>query len=199
MTFNRKLILSALQETFECLPPHSASFIQYMLQAAIENKWTCEPYRSMKTIPNIQQIHRTLKDLWHGGLIVGMRQLDEPLNNNCLSSWVVYYQLSEDIYKNWLLKECSDTYSKAKKAKFGFNLFGGVFDMGLPENEVKPLAEKVKALMQRTHPDKIEGFAEQFAELLEAHGWIKSGIPLPTLTHTAGDKIKTKMTFLANV
>lgn len=199
MTFNRKLILSALQETFDGTPPHSASFVHYTLQTAFELKWTCEPFQSMKTIPNIQQIHRTLKDLWHGGLIVGWRQLDEPLNNNCLSSWVVYYQLSEDVYKNWLLKECEDVCRTAKKAKFGFNLFGGVFDMGLPENEVKPLADKVKALLQRTHPDKIEGFAEQFKELKEAHGWIKSGIPLPTPTHQAGDKIKTKMTFLSNV
>jgi hypothetical protein len=95
-----------------------------------------------------------------------------------------------------LLKECEDTYNKAKKAKFGVNLFGGVFGMGLPESEVKLLADKVKALMQKTHPDKIEGFAEQFKELKEAHNWIKSGIPLPQPTHTAGTLSEVALTCL---
>lgn len=176
-TFNRKLILSALQETFDGIPPHSASFVRYRLQTAFELKWEIEPYRNMKTIPNIQQIHRTLRDLWHGGLIVGMRQLDEPLSNNCLPYWVVYYQLSEDVYKNWLLQEVKNTIHKTKKAKFGWSMFGGVFDMGLAENEVKPLSDKIKALMQKTHPDRAKGFEEQFKELKEAHNLIKSGIP----------------------
>jgi hypothetical protein len=98
MTFNRKLILSALQETFDGLPPHSASFVQYTLQAAIKYKWTGEPYESMKTLPTIQQIHRTLRDLWHEGVIVGTR-VKEDWRDNCLPCWVIYYQLSEDVYK----------------------------------------------------------------------------------------------------
>jgi hypothetical protein len=31
-------------------------------------------------------------------------------------------------------------------------MFGGVFDMGLPANEVKPLMDRVKVFMQKTHP-----------------------------------------------
>ncbi|MFI3154634.1 MAG: hypothetical protein QX199_00615 [Methylococcaceae bacterium] len=46
------------------------------------------------------------------------------------------------------MAECSTVYSKVQKAKHGFNLFGGVFDMGLPENKVMPLMLKVKAPMQ---------------------------------------------------
>lgn len=185
MTKNRLLILQALTEDFDGLPPHSASFVHYTLKASIENNWEGEPYESMKTLPNIQQVHRTLRELWHGGYIVGTRIKRESYGNQGLPRWEVCYQLATDATRNGLLAEIDAVVSKVKKAKFGFNLFGAIFDKGLPESEVKLLATKVKALMQKTHPDKIAGFEEQFIQLKEAHGLIKSGIPLPTLTYQA--------------
>ena len=59
--------------------------------------------------------------------------------------------------------------------------------MGLPESEVKPLMLKVKALMQKTYPDKADGYENEFMQMKQCSEWIKSGIPLPTPTHTAGE------------
>jgi hypothetical protein len=67
--------------------------------------------------------------------------------------------------------------------------------MGLPENEVKPLMDRVKALMQKTHPDKAAGYEHEFKQMKQCASWIRSGIPLPTPTHTAGDKVKITLTF----
>jgi hypothetical protein len=80
-------------------------------------------------------------------------------------------------------------YRKVSKAKHGFNMFGVVFDMGLPIEKVKPLLMQVKALMQRTHPDKADGYADQFKQMKQCSDWIKSGIPLPTPTHQVNEQV----------
>ncbi len=148
MTFNRRLILLALSEPIDGTPPpHSASSIGYALGHAFAYKWP-GLYESMKSVPNKQQIHRTLKELWHGGFIVGSR-VKQDWNQNRLPSWVIEYQLSGDVYHNWLVAECSAVYSKVKKAKHGINFFGGIMDMGLPADEIAPLTLRVKALMQK--------------------------------------------------
>jgi hypothetical protein len=113
-----------------------------------------------------------------------------------LPYWELEWQLSTDVYRNALITECQMIYTKVDKAKHGVNIFGGVFDMGLPANEVKPLMNRVKALMQKTHPDKAgDDYVELFKQMKQCSDWIKSGIPLPTPTHTAGDKVKITLTF----
>lgn len=54
-------------------------------------------------------------------------------------------------------------------------------------NNNDSLILKVKALMQKTHPDKTEGFEDEFIRMKQCSDWIKSGIPLPTPTHTSGE------------
>lgn len=185
MTFNRRLILLALSEHIEGNPsPHSASSIGYALKNAFASKWP-GLYENMNTLPNKQQIHRTLKELWHGGFIVGSRfKIDRYEQLPC---WEIRYQLIGDVYRKWLAAKCDEVYRKVQKAKHGVNFFGGVFDMGLPESEVKPLTLRVKALIRKTHPDKAEGFEGEFIRMKQCSDWIKSGIPLPTLAHTAGE------------
>ncbi len=39
---------------------------------------------------------------------------------------------------------------------------------------------KVKALMQKTHPDKASGYVEEFKQLKDCMTMIRAGIPLPT-------------------
>jgi hypothetical protein len=69
-------------------------------------------------------------------------------------------------------------------------MFGGVFDMGLPENEVKPLMLKVKGLVQKNHPDKAgDDYVELFKQMKQCSDWIKSGIPLPTPTHQVNEQV----------
>jgi len=57
-------------------PPYSASSIGDMLSQAITYGWY--GFEELKTAPNKQQVHRTLRDLWLDGLIVGTRIKDEP-------------------------------------------------------------------------------------------------------------------------
>lgn len=97
LTKNRKLILQVLAERNQYdNPPYSAySVVHSMLEDAFKYKW--HGY-DMKTLPSLIQVHRTLKDLWHSGLIVGTRVKEEGFNG-ALPSWVVRYQLSSDVEK----------------------------------------------------------------------------------------------------
>jgi hypothetical protein len=181
MTYNRQLILAILgDEIGESLPPHSATHIAYHLEAAINFKYD-GIYERMKTLPNKQQIHRTLRDLLAAGLISGTKIKQEGNSyGNPLPQWVTYYELSTDVARNALINECNEIFNQVKKAKYGVNLFGVAIMHGLPKEELAPLLLRVRSLMQRTHPDKAEGYEQQFIKMKQCSSWIKDGIPLPT-------------------
>ncbi len=190
LTFNKRLILDALTVDIDHPPPHSANTVFYILQNAFDLKWT-GIYEGMKTKPSVNQIRRTLRALASEGLIVCNRTKQEWFDSSSckLPYWELEWQLSTDVYRNALITECQAVFKKVDKAKHGFNLFGGVFDMGLPENEVKPLMLKVKGLMQKTHPDKAAGYEFEFKQMKQCSDWIKSGIPLPTPTHQVNEQV----------
>jgi hypothetical protein len=188
MTFNRRLILAVLGDEIEGRqPPHSVSSIWYSLDNAFKYKRGHEPYLSMATLPTKRQLYRTLKELWEGGLIVGARIKSDDSNTR-LAYWENEYQLSGDVYKNSLITDCTMTYNKVNRAKYGVNFFGAAFDRGLPAHEVATLKLRVKSLMQRTHPDKATGYEAQFIQMKQCLDWIKSGVPLPAPTHAAGNQ-----------
>ena len=180
MTFNRKLILHVLGDEIESRrPPHSASSIGYWLNISIGCK-DGGVFENMRTVPNKQQIHRTLKDLLRAGLITGTKKKEEANNyGNRLPQWVVYYQLASDVSRNELLNECASVFNKTKRAKFGVNCFGTQICYGLSKEEVTALRVQTKSLMQRTHPDKTSGYEVQFMQMKQCADWIKDGIPLP--------------------
>jgi hypothetical protein len=185
LTFNKRLILEALTVDMDSPPPHSANTVFYILQTAFELKWS-GIYEGMKTLPKVNQIRRTLRSLANEGLIVCNRTKQQWFDSSIceLPYWELEWQLSNDVYRNALITECQTVFKKVDKAKNGFNLFGGVFDTGLPENEVKPLMLKVKGLMQKTHPDKAADYEHEFKQMKQCASWIRSGIPLPTPTHS---------------
>jgi hypothetical protein len=84
----------------------------------------------MKTLPNKRQIHRTLKELWDDGFVVGNRIKVDGYNGR-LSYWEVEYQLSSDVYLNSLIADCNEIYRKVNIAKNGSRFFSSVFNMGL--------------------------------------------------------------------
>jgi hypothetical protein len=196
LTFNKRLILDALTVDMDSPPPHSANTVFYILQTAFDLKWS-GIYEGMKTKPNVNQIRRTLRSLANEGLIVCNRtkqQWYDPASHK-LPYWELEWQLSGDVYRNALITECQTIYTKVDRAKNGAALFTSVFDMGLPANEVKPLMNRVKALMQKTHPDKANGYEHEFKQMKQCATWIRSGIPLPTPTHMAGDNVSIVLTF----
>lgn len=196
MTFNRRLILSVLAEGIDDKPPpHSASSIGYSLGNAFNYKWDCGLYPGMSTLPNKRQIHRTLKELWGGGFIVGTRIKVDGYNGR-LAYWEIEYQLSSEVYRNSLIADCNKLYRKVNIAKNGSRFFTSVFDMGLHAAEVMPLMLAVKSMMQKTHPDKAAGYEYQFQQMKKCAAWIRSGIPLPTPTHGAGEKVTLKLTYV---
>jgi hypothetical protein len=154
------------------------------LENAFNLKWKGEPWEGMKTLPSIIQIHRTMRDLWHSGLIVGTR-FKCDFDSGCLPYWEVRYQLSSDVEKNHIISECQLLHRTVSKAKNGINFFGSVFDKGLPENEVQALSSKVRLMMQKTHPDKSPDYSEQFHLMRDCHEMLKGGIPEPKPTHSA--------------
>jgi hypothetical protein len=187
-TKNRKLILRLLNENiFDCggCPPYSASSLHY----ALHNNRYAELYAEQDNVPppaneppSIQQIHRTLKDLATEGVITCEYRLDVPYGKG-LPQKVAYWQLTDRIEFNALVSSCNKAYDKTKRAKFGINFFGAIIDQGLPENEVETLKADIKALMQRTHPDKAPGLIDQFKQLQAALQWIREGIDAPTETN----------------
>ena len=180
LTFNRRLILATLADDWsDCGgAPYSASSVHYVLESMLGAKGF-GIYSEMLAVPGIAQIHKTLKDLWHSGHIVGTRTLQEPYGDG-LPQRVIAYQLSSDVTKNWITAECKAVHSKTKKAKFGVSWFGGEpFGFGLEPDEVLALIVQVKSLLQKCHPDRAPGFEEQFKLMQECKAWLKSGIPTP--------------------
>lgn len=76
--------------------------------------------------------------------------------------------------------ECHAIYREVDRAKHGINLFGKPFDWGLCTDEVKLITGRVKGMLHKTHPDKQQGFIEQFHQMTQCMVWIREGIPFPT-------------------
>ena len=169
LTPNRKHILQALSEylTESEGPPHSARYVGYILR----DVFNTEGYPDLKTIPNKNQIHRTLRDLWAAGLIVGMRFKEESYDGG-LPSWVIRYQVAADIAKNALIADCLSIHGKIKTAKFGVC---GAYK-GLPADEVIEASKEVSRLLALVQ-DK--SFSDSSKLLLECQKWLNDGIPEP--------------------
>jgi len=181
-TFNKRLILEALTENFDSQPPHSASSIFYILENAFNLKWS-GIYEGMKTIPSENQIRRTLRSLAKEGLIVSRKVKNDwgGAKQNRLPYWELEWQLADDVEHNALITEIQAICNKVERAKYGVSLFGCTpFDYGALPDDVQIMKAKLKALMQKTHPDKADGYTEEFKQLKNCMSMIRSGIPLPT-------------------
>ena len=93
--------------------------------------------------------------------------------------WEKRFQRADSVQRNFIITECDQLYSAIDKAKHGIDLFGLLLEQGLQVSEVNALEKRVKVMLQRTHPDKVNGLEEQFKQMNKAKTLIKSGIPLP--------------------
>lgn len=177
---NRKLVMLALSNIGDCgYPPHSASDVGFILNTAFEYRWV--GYETLKSVPNKRQIYRILCDLWREGFIVGTRKKEKRHGRNSLPSWVVSYQVSADVERNYVIECCDKLYKKVMMAKHGFKFSSdneGLFK-GATRAEVAIMLKDVRSLIQKTHPDKAVGMGKQFLQMKEVLAVIRSGIPEP--------------------
>jgi hypothetical protein len=172
-TRNRQVIIKCLSEPNEdCggAPPYSAGSIEYMLQQNPE--W----YGAPRPV-SISQINRTLRDLHSAGLIVFEYRLDEPYGQNGLPQKVKYWQMAEGVERNRLVVEVNEVCRTAKKAH-GVLFFGGLIEEPFDDAQKTAVIKDLKALMQKTHPDKVDGFLDQFKQLQAALVYVRSKIDL---------------------
>ena len=165
-TKNRQLILDTLRDEISGdLPPHSALNIRDWLKEQSPAKY-----------PSIQQVHRTLRELWFHGDIVASRRLEDGISNG-LPHWVIRYEASADASRNHLMTRCKDAHRKTSKAKHGMKFFGDILDKGLPADEVPTLLALVRGLKAEAESLNLLGEVSMMADCIK---WIESGIPAPS-------------------
>ena len=164
-TKNRQLILDTLRDEISSdLPPHSALNIHDHLK-----------FQSPAKFPSIQQVHRTLKDLWANGDIVASRKLEDGILGG-LPHWVIRYEVSADASRNHLMTRCKDAHRKTSRAKHGVKFLSDVLYKGLPAAEVPALLVLVRGLRAEAEAAGLLGEVSMMTDCIE---WIESGIPAP--------------------
>ncbi|PKD39616.1 hypothetical protein CWO84_14240 [Methylomonas sp. Kb3] len=138
-------------------------------------EYTPEWYGAANPV-SISQIHRTLRDLYAAGLIAFEYRIDDGFNGN-LPQRVKYWQLAGEVERNKLINEVNSACRLAGRVH-GVMFFGGLIEQPVSEGQKEQVIKNLKAMMQRTHPDKVEGFTDQFKQLQEALAYVRSNIDL---------------------
>lgn len=172
-TRNRQVIIKCLTElNDDCggAPPYSASLIKYMLNSYPECYGAPRPV-------SISQIHRTLRDLHAVGLVIFEYRLEDPSGQKGLPQKVKYWQMAEGVERHKLIAEVNAVFRTAQKAH-GVLFFGGLLEEPFDDVQKTDVIKDLKALMQKTHPDKVDGFLDQFKQLQEALVYVRSKVDI---------------------
>jgi len=109
------------------------------------------------------------------GLIVGSRNKREG-DSGCLPFWEVEYQLCGEVDRNSLLREIDQAVIKAGQVHGTFLFSSDHFF--IKPSDPAPVIADIKALMQRTHPDKVNGYEAEFDQLSKALKYARAKINL---------------------
>ncbi len=167
MTANRKHVLAALADTGgDCGdPPHSAADVAWVLMNAHKYHW--EGFESLKAVPTKQQIHRTLKELWHEGAIVASREKMDRRNN--LPGWVVMYEVAEGMFERFLESRIAELHRKVNRAVHGVNMLGSTFDQGATPEAAEAMRRELDELSGRSDDPRLH----------QCRAALDAGLPLP--------------------
>lgn len=69
-------------------------------------------------------------------------------------------------------------YAEPLKKRTGVLFFGALLEEPFDEAQKTVVIKDLKALMQKTHPDKVDGFLDQFKRLQAALVYVRSKIDL---------------------
>ena len=171
-TRNRAAIIRCLSEpNSDCggYPPYSASDIEYMLEG--------HDWYGLKRPVSISQINRTLRDLLAAGLVDRESSIDDV--NSGLPQRVWYYFIAGEKERNKMLHEIKGVLRTAEKCHGTFFFDATTyFDKPFTAKEKEVVIGDIKAMMQRTHPDKATGYEYQFKQLQQALVYCRSDIDL---------------------
>lgn len=181
LTQNQRLILRLLADNLEdCggVPPYSISSLHYAINDAGYSKWYDKqdglPLGTTPTIESTSNIRSNLSHLLKRGLVLCESRIDDDCGTDCLPKRINFYQLANAEDRNKLLLKIKDACHIASKAHGTFffskdHFFTQPFTAGQKNKVINEL----KALMQKTHPDKVSGFAEQFKQLQTALNYVR--------------------------
>jgi hypothetical protein len=85
--------------------------------------------------------------------------------------------MAKGVERNQLIAEVNATCRTAQKA-YGVLFFGGFLEEPFDEAQKTAVIKDLKTLMQKTHPDKVDGFLEQFKQLQAALVYVRSKVDL---------------------
>lgn len=172
LTKNRITIMHCLTSgDSDCgLAPYSVSSVHFMIYGIDFGKDTKARDRTQRN-----QIRRTLNELVADGLVVMSRNKREG-DSERLPFWENEYQIAAMVDANYFNKEMDEI---ERKIAFAHNGFGAIFGLtpngdGLSKKENKELTARVKAIIQKTHPDKPTGDVAKFKVMKKSLDMLRS-------------------------
>lgn len=85
--------------------------------------------------------------------------------------------MADAVDRNKLMAEVVALTGLAKKTH-GVIFFGDLVEQPFNAEQKADVVQQLKSLMQRTHPDKTDGFDDQFWQLQDALSYVRSNVDL---------------------
>lgn len=173
MTKNRELILRMVSEpNIEGIaPPITVDHMVYYFEYEY-GYWGLEAPKKVAH----SQINRTLRELVAEGLVIFEYRTIETYGNKLLQK-VKHYQLLSLKDRNALLSEIHNALRIAKKAN-GVQFFASLLEPAWTYEQRMEFIPVLRRLIQKTHPDKVSGFEEQYIDLTKALDYVKTEIDI---------------------
>ena len=174
-TNQRHQILKALKFGDLDPPPYSVSHITTSIYPDL---WSLEP-NQQKT--HLSSVSRTLKRLWHEGIVTTTRTLEEPCGAAVLPRWILRFELSADQEMNRTFTQIEKLHKKVCTAKNGSYFFEALISKGATPKQVTEFKRVHQALLQtlKVNASNWPDTDWTLDMLKEIKEWLADGVPEP--------------------